>query len=94
MSHASNSCRSSGQRQQALARASGSAIPYPSTMRRVWVAGIQYGNETMEQMLAREARCREEDARADAEEKRLYAWKCRPWWEDAPVPNKPSDERR
>jgi hypothetical protein len=60
------------------------AAPYsrPTTLRRVWVPGIGYAGETAEEMAARERLFREEDARADAEEARLLAWKSRPWWED------------
>jgi hypothetical protein len=63
-----------------ITRADGSVIRCPSVMRRVWVPGIQYGNETPEQMRRRERRLRAADRAADAEQVRLIAWACRPWW--------------
>ena len=56
-------------------------VPKPALCRRLWIPGLQYEGETLEQMDARENRCREDDARADAEIARLWAWKNRPWWE-------------
>lgn len=56
--------------------------PRPRFLRRVWLPGVQYEGETLEQMEARERQSRENDARADAEEKRLWEWKRRPWWVD------------
>ena len=59
-------------------------FPLPTTTRRVWVPGIIYTGETEAQAAAREAQCRADDARADAEERRLAEWKARPWWVDPP----------
>ncbi len=56
--------------------------PRPTMMRRLWIPGMQYEGETDEQMVDRERRYAEEDARIEAEIERLYKWKLRPWWED------------
>lgn len=69
-----------------LTRADGSVIQRPTTLRRLWVPGIQYEGESQEQMLEREQLCREDDARADAAMARLLQWKLTPWWEDPPIP--------
>lgn len=58
-----------------------------SALRRIWIPGVQYAGETTTQMLEREQRWRDEDACIDAEEKRLAAWKARPWWEAPPKPD-------
>ncbi len=56
-------------------------LPRPTTMRRLWVPGLQYSGETLEQMAERERRHREEDAAIEAEMERLWKWKCTPVWE-------------
>ena len=65
---------------QSLGPTIGSEIPRPTSMRRLWVPGIQYEGETTAQMTERERRYREDDKRTDQEEARLYKWKCTPWW--------------
>lgn len=60
-----------------------SDIPRPSLPRRLWIRGLQFGNETDAQMDERERRWAQEDAARQAEEERLWKWKIRPWWEDA-----------
>lgn len=57
------------------------AIPRPRLIRRLWIPGLQYDGETSAQMDVREARYREEDRLADAEEQRLWRWKTTPWWQ-------------
>ena len=56
-------------------------LPRPRCMRVVWAPGIQYEGETLEAMAAREARMREADRAAAAEEARLWRWKLTPWWD-------------
>lgn len=59
-------------------------MPRPTMPRRIWTPGLLFPGETPEQAAEREQRCREEDARIEAEVARLWAWKQRPWWEDPP----------
>jgi hypothetical protein len=53
-------------------------------LRPLFLPGVQYEGETVEQMEARETRTRELLALIDADERRLAEWKNRPWWEDPP----------
>jgi len=58
-----------------------SRIPRPAFVRRIWMPGMQYEDETVEQMEAREKAYRAEDERINAEAEKLWRWKTTPLWE-------------
>ena len=58
-----------------------SNIPRPVIARRLWIRGIQYECETMDQMAAREKRYEREDKERKAEMERLWKWKTTPLWD-------------
>lgn len=49
-------------------------------LRVLWIPGLMYAGETVEQMDAREARLRAMDAEIDAAERKAEADRARPWW--------------
>lgn len=49
--------------------------------RPLWIPGLQYSGETVEQMQQREERLRAIDAEYEAQQQRIAAWRARGWWE-------------